>query len=146
MKPDNLQQPARSILLIDGGREGAARIQTQFDRGGVSAKVHFVEDGEEAIAFLLRTEPHTSAPRPELIFLDMRLGEGGFEMLSMAKSDRNFARIPIIVFSLLENGEVDKAYSMHANCCVRRPQSTEELTLFVEFIRKFWLELISLPN
>jgi hypothetical protein len=67
-------------------------------------------------------------------------------MLAMAKNDRNFARIPIIVFSLFENGDVEKAYSLHANCCVQRPQSVEELVQFVDFIRKFWLELITLGN
>ena len=146
MTHSNMEQEARSILLIDGGRESAMRMQGQFDRGGVLVKLYFVEDGEEAISFLLRAEPHTDAPRPVLIFLDMRLSDGGFEMLAMAKNDRNFARIPIIVFSLSENGEVEKAYSLHANCCVRRPQSAEELVQFVDFVRKFWLELITLGN
>lgn len=146
MTRNDSEQLARPILLIDGGRDSAALMQEHFDRKGASADIHFVQDGEEAIAFLLQTEPHTEAPRPALIFLDLELRQGGFEMLAMAKTDRKFARIPIIVFSLSENGDIEKAYSLHANCCVRRPRSAEELVVFVEFVRKFWLELIALGN
>jgi chemotaxis family two-component system response regulator Rcp1 len=145
---DQIEEPiTRSILLIDGGRAEAELMQAQFRRGNVAAKLHFVADGEEAIEFLLKKDRYEDAPRPVLIFLDMRLANGGgFEMLTMAKTDRNLARIPIIVLSASPDGDVKKAYSLQANCCVNRPTSPEELTQFVKFIKVFWLEVMTLPN
>ena len=138
---------AQSILLIDGSREGADLMQDQFYRGNIRAQLYFVADGEEAIEFLLRKDRYKSAPRPILIFLDMKLANGGgFEMLTLAKADQHLARIPIIVLATSDEGDVQTAYSLHANCCVHRPSSPEELGRFVEFIKAFWLDMISLPS
>ena len=145
---DRSTDPAqRSILLIDGGREDALLMEDQFRRDDVAANLYFVADGEEAIEFLLRKDRYADAPRPALIFLDMKLAmAGGFEMLTMAKADQLLARIPISVLTTSPDPDVQKAYSLHANCCVRKPSSPEELGRFVAFIRTFWLEMMTLPN
>ena len=147
MTERNVYSAPRSILLINGGRADAERMDAQFRRGDAVVKLHFVIDGEEAIEFLMKRDRYKDAPRPVLIVLDMRLANGGgFEMLTLAKRDRQLARIPIIVLSASRDGDIQKAYALHANCCVNRPKTAEELTRFVEFINMFWLELMTLPN
>ena|SRR5579871_5443586 len=122
-------------------------MEAEFLRVDAPARIYFVADGEEAIAFLLRTEGHEHAPRPAMIFLDLKLANGGgLEMLTMAKRDQRFARIPILVFSTAANGDVDKAYGLRANCCIRKPDSREDLIQFVSFIKHFWFEMLTLPT
>jgi CheY-like chemotaxis protein len=143
----NVETRPPSILLIDGHASEAALMEAQFRRVDVPAMLHFVRDGEEAIEFLFHKNPHEKAPRPALILLDMKLANGGgFEMLTLAKSDESLARIPVIVMATAADSDVEKAYLLRANCCVRRPEGPEDLVQFVGFLRTFWLELMILPT
>jgi two-component system, chemotaxis family, response regulator Rcp1 len=147
MDGSSVKLPVRTILLIDGSPNDAALMEAQFRLIDVRAKLFFVADGEEAIGFLLNNSPHEEAPRPALIFLDMPLAnDGGFEMLTLVKRDVKFSRIPVIVLAARADGDVEKAYSLLANCCVRKPVSPDELTDFVGFIKSFWLEMMTLPD
>jgi CheY-like chemotaxis protein len=147
MSRDNVPGFQPSILLIDGHPSEAALMEAQFRRVDVPALLHFVRDGEEALEFLFRKDPHGKAPRPALILLDMKLAnDGGFEMLTMTKNDASLARIPVIVLAHSPDRDVEKAYGLRANCCVRRPENAAELVDFVDFLRTFWLELMVLPT
>lgn len=135
------------ILLIDGHANDAERITRALEKDNVQAVVHFAPDSQDAIEFLLRIEKHAHAPRPVLILLDLSLKErGGYEFLSMVKRDQSLLRIPIILLATAADANLQKAYSLRANCCVQKPETPEEITDFVSFVKTFWLDLMSLPN
>ena len=64
------------------------------------AAIFRVTDGEQAMAFLLQDGPYSSAPRPNLVLLDLSLpGGSGFDVLSEMKSNLGLRDIKIVVFS-----------------------------------------------
>lgn len=57
-------------------------------------------DGEQAVAFLRRTDPHADAPRPDVVLLDSNMPRmNGRQVLAELKADPHLRTIPIIVFT-----------------------------------------------
>lgn len=84
---------------------------------------HVVNDGVEAIQFLLREGEFATAPRPGLILLDLDMPRmDGREVLAEVKSDENLRSIPIVVLTTSEAEEdIPRSYSLHANAYVTKP-------------------------
>src|SRR5262249_18709603 len=86
------------ILLVEDSPDDACFTMEALKDGKVKNRVNWVEDGEEALAFLRRQETHQSAPRPDLILLDLRLPKkNGHEVLEEIKQDPNLRRIPVVI-------------------------------------------------
>src|SRR5262245_39019132 len=76
------------VLLVEDCRDEAELTIDSLREGRVRNRVHWVEDGEEALRFLRHGGPHAAAPRPDLILLDLRLPRmSGHEVLAEIKSD-----------------------------------------------------------
>src|SRR2546428_13011678 len=72
-----------------------------------------VRTGEEALAFLQRQAPYTTAPRPDLILLDIHLPhQSGWDGPARARTVPSLAGISVVMltgtFSLLRQGRVDQ--------------------------------------
>jgi len=68
--------------------------------GGAHHRVHVVGDGEAALAFLHRRGPYTTAPRPDLILLDLNLPRiAGRDVLATIKADERLRGIPVIILT-----------------------------------------------
>src|SRR5262245_46462440 len=64
------------------------------------ATLNVVKDGAEAIQFLWRRGRFYSAPRPDLVLLDLALPKkNGFAVLRAIKNDPDLASIPVIIQS-----------------------------------------------
>src|SRR5712692_1414849 len=58
-------------------------------------QVHGVRDGVEALAFLRREDPYASAPRPDVIVLDLNMAKtNGPAVLAEVKQDPQLQRLP----------------------------------------------------
>jgi CheY-like chemotaxis protein len=61
-------------------------------------QVHRVRDGVEALAFLRREGPYASAPRPDVIVLDLNMAKtNGHAVLTEVKQDPQLKRIPVVI-------------------------------------------------
>jgi CheY-like chemotaxis protein len=135
------------ILLVEDSPDDAYLTTQALKDGKVRNHVSVVDDGEEAIHFLRRQGKNTSAPRPDLILLDLNLPrKGGLEVLEEIKQDPELKRIPVVIMtSSPEEDDYLKAYNRHANCCVRKPVDVDEFIGKVRAIEDFWLTIVKLP-
>src|SRR5712692_729704 len=63
-------------------------------------QVHGVRDGVEALAFLRPEAPYASAPRPDVIVLDLNMAKtNGPAVLAEVKQDPQLKRIPIVILT-----------------------------------------------
>jgi len=139
-------RPSESLLVEDTIDEAELTIE-DLREGRVRNRVHWVEDGEEALAFLRRQGRHAAAPRPDLILLDLNMPRmGGLEVLARIKEHPQWKRIPVVIMT---NSAVEKdilmAYDLHANCYVTKPMSPEKFMEAVRSIEDFWLTIVHLP-
>src|SRR5579884_3559546 len=86
------------ILLVEDSPDDAALTVDALRDGRVHNRVTVLEDGVEAMAYLRRQGAYASAPRPDLILLDLNLPrKNGREVLTEIKQDPDLRRIPVVI-------------------------------------------------
>jgi len=135
------------ILLVEDNPDDATLTMEALRDGKVRNRVSVVEDGVEALAFLRRQGQNGTAPRPDLILLDLNLPrKNGFEVLTEIKEDPDLRRIPVVIMTTSEDEKyVLKAYNLRANCYVTKPVDVEQFIRVVRSIEDFWLTIVKLP-
>jgi len=136
------------ILLVEDN-PGDARLTLEALREAtVSNRLSHVIDGVEALAFLRQEGDYATAPKPDLILLDLNLPrKDGREVLAEVKSDPRFKRIPIVVLTTSQAAEdIANAYHLAANCYVTKPVDLPQFLIVVKAIEDFWLTLVKLPT
>ena len=135
------------ILLVEDCVEEAELTTESLRDGRVKNRIHWVEDGEEAMAFLRRHGPFAAAPRPDLILLDLHMPrKNGLEVLAEVKQDPDLKRIPIVIMTTSsDEKDILEAYDHHANCYVTKPVDMDKFIEAVKSIEEFWLTVAHLP-
>jgi CheY-like chemotaxis protein len=144
---ENADHPAEVLLVEDN--PGDARLTIEAMREAkLSNRVHVVEDGVQAMAFLRREGKYSAAPRPDLILLDLNLPlKDGREVLAEVKIDPGLKRIPVVVLTTSRADEdVRHAYDLHANCYVTKPADLDQYMLVIKQIDVFWIKVAVLPG
>jgi len=135
------------ILLVEDSTEDAELTMNSLTDGRVRNRIHWVEDGEEAMAFLHRRGRYAGVPRPDLILLDLNMPrKNGYEVLAEVKEDQGLKRIPVVVMTTSNDEKhILKAYDLHANCYVTKPVDMDKFIEAVRSIEEFWLTVVHLP-
>ena len=131
----------REILLVEDSQGDIRLIREALREICGEHVLHVVNDGVEALAFLRRTGAYVSAPRPDLILLDLNLPrKNGREVLSEIKQDPQLREIPVIVLTISTAEEdILTAYRLHANCYVIKPVNLEHFFRVLQSIERYWL-------
>lgn len=135
------------ILLVEDSATDALLTQQALADGKLMNRLHVVDDGVKAIAFLRRQAPYADAPRPHLILLDLNMPRmDGREVLAEIKADEDLKVIPVVVLTT-SSAEVDilRSYKLHANCYITKPVDFGSFAEAVAGIQDFWFALVTLP-
>jgi len=129
------------VLLVDDNPADLDLFRDVLSSDGREPDVNTAGDGEEAIAFLLRSGKFQHATRPDLVILDLNLPRrDGRSVLSHVKSNPELRRIPIVVFTTSISGkDIADCYALGANCYVSKPGCLEDFRSTVQSIGHFWL-------
>ena len=125
------------VLIAKEGLSGARMLNT----------LHIADDGIEAMDFLHRRGKFPSAPRPDMIILDLNMPrKNGQEVLAEIKADSDLRDIPVIILTTSKSREdISKAYGLFANCYISKPVDFDEFTKVVQTIQDFWFTVVTLP-
>jgi chemotaxis family two-component system response regulator Rcp1 len=135
------------ILIVEDNPGDVRLMYEVFQEGRIYNRLSVVEDGAEALAFLRREGKHSTAPRPDLILLDLNLPrKNGHEVLAEIKQDADLKRIPVcILTSSTAEKDILQAYNNHANCYMTKPMNLEQFMDAIRSIKDFWLLVVKLP-
>jgi len=135
------------ILLVEDNIEDAELTMSVLKEGRIRNRLHWVEDGDEAMAFLRREGRHAGSPRPDLILLDLNLRRmSGHEVLAEIKQNPHWKRIPVVIMTSSDDEkDIVCAYDRHANCYVTKPIDIDKFMEAVRGIEEFWLSIVRLP-
>lgn len=145
-----MKLPSRplKILLVEDSATDILMTQEALQESRLAHQLHVVEDGVSALAFLQQAPPFTTAPRPDLILLDLNLPrKSGRELLADIKGNPQWHTIPIVILTT-SNAEEDivKAYDLQANCYIVKPLDFASFVEVIHAIRDFWLTTVTLPS
>jgi two-component system, chemotaxis family, response regulator Rcp1 len=139
---------AREILLVDDNPGDVDLVGNALAQSAHNSRIHAVNDGEEAIAFLRRAGKYAAAVRPDLMMLDLNMPrKDGRAVLADIKADPDLGRIPVVVFSTsCSNRDIARSYELGANCYVSKPCGLADFFAAVQSVERFWFDCVCLPN
>lgn len=111
-------------------------------------KMHVVEDGDQALKFLNRTEPYKEAAMPDMILLDLNLPKThGTEVLKAIKDSDLLHNIPVVIFTTSKSQvDIDKSYNLGANAFLTKPGEYNEYVQTFQSVYNFWLKRNNFPT
>jgi chemotaxis family two-component system response regulator Rcp1 len=136
------------VLLVEDNPGDVRLTQEAFRDANPAVRLHLAADGVEAMAFLRRQGAHASAPRPDLILLDLNLPKmDGREVLSRIKQDDGLRAIPTVILTTSEaEADIVQCYKLQANCYLNKPVELGQFESLVKSINEFWLTKVRLPQ
>jgi two-component system, chemotaxis family, response regulator Rcp1 len=136
------------ILLVEDNPGDVILTREALEESKVANRLYVVEDGVEAMDFLLRQGRFSDVPHPDLILLDLNLPrKDGREVLAEIKRHERFRRIPVVILTTSDADEdILRAYNLHANCYITKPVVFEKFITVVKAIEDFWFTIVHLPS
>ena len=139
-----------TILMADDDPDDRQLTREALAECRLANEIHFVEDGEQLMDYLLRKGAYAnlaSAKLPGLILLDLNMPrKDGREALKEIKQHPVFKKIPIIVFTTTKNeNEIKRCYELGANTYIVKPVSFDGLLKVLDSIRTYWSSSASIP-
>jgi CheY-like chemotaxis protein len=135
------------VLLVEDDPGDVLMTREAFEENRLRNRLTVVSDGEEALAFLRKEGSFCTAPRPDLILLDLNLPRiDGREVLADIKSDDSLRQIPVVVLTTSQADEdILRSYALHANAYVTKPVDFERFIAVVRQIDDFFVSVVKLP-
>ena len=136
------------LLLVEDSRTDVELTEEALAAAEIETELHVASDGEAALAFLRRKAPHQSAPRPDLVLLDLNMPrKDGREVLREMKQDEHLCSIPVLVLTTSGAQEdVAEAYASGANAYIRKPVRFDDFVAAMRAIDAFWMSVAMLPD
>jgi two-component system response regulator len=136
-----------NILLVEDNPADVMLTEELLSESKVLVKMHLVNDGVEALAFLRKEEHFANANTPDLVLLDLNLPRvSGHDVLKQIKQDEDLKQIPIIVLTTSQaESDIREVYKEQAAAYITKPVDLNQFTKVVDAIEDFWLSIVRLP-
>lgn len=144
---ENIILKSIDILVVEDNTGDARLIKEVLNDNKIYSSLHIVKDGVEAMEFLHSKGKHKTAPKPDLIILDLNLPKkDGREVLADIKADDELKHIPVVIMTISQAEEdILKSYNLHANCYITKPLDLNQFIKVVKSIQDFWFSIVKLP-
>ncbi|MEQ9001968.1 MAG: response regulator, partial [Pseudomonadales bacterium] len=102
------------VLLVEDTVEDAELMLRTLRKSGLANDLHHVQDGAEALEFLLGSGRPKSVPMPKLVLLDLKLPKvNGLEVLRQLRAQEATLRVPVVMItSSREDSDIEEAYRL----------------------------------
>jgi chemotaxis family two-component system response regulator Rcp1 len=133
-------------LLVEDNPGDVRLIREALDETQLPNQLSITENGKEALNFLRRRGKFATAPRPDLILLDLNLPlKDGREVLEEIKQDEDLRRIPVVVLTTSQaEHDIFKSYDLHANCYIRKRLDLDHFMMVIQLLEAFWFHIVQL--
>lgn len=137
------------ILLVEDNPDDVELTRLAFAEAGEPHRLHVVNDGAEAVEYLLGRGRHASrdvGDLPALVLLDLNLPRlDGREVLQAIRADDATRRLPVVMLTTsAEPFDVEEAYALGANSYIQKPVAFDRFVEVVRQVGRYWLT-INLP-
>ncbi|HRW05198.1 MAG: response regulator [Caldilineaceae bacterium] len=137
------------ILVAEDDPDDRLLVKEAFEESRLANELHFVEDGEELLDYLLRQNNYSeqNAPYPGLILLDLNMPrKDGREALAEIKLNPKLRRIPIVVMTTSKAEEdILRTYDLGVSSFIVKPVTFEGLVDIMRALGRYWFEIVELP-
>ncbi|MGB2990332.1 MAG: response regulator [Candidatus Zixiibacteriota bacterium] len=113
-------------------------------------ELYIVEDGEEALNYLLRRGKYqdpASSPKPDLMLLDLNMPKmDGKQLLEQMRADPNLRRIPVVALTTSkQENDIIRTYDLGANSYIVKPVDMDQFVNAIKVLKDYWFQIVVLP-
>jgi two-component system, chemotaxis family, response regulator Rcp1 len=147
MESNRISAQPLEVLLVEDSPGDVRLTKEALKDAKVHINLRVVRDGIDAMAFLMREGEYATAPRPDLILLDLNLPrKDGREVLREVKENLELKSIPVVILTTsASEADILRSYLLHANCYITKPVNLDGFLTVVKSIDSFWLSIVKLP-
>ena len=136
---------AATLLVVEDNAHDVFLLKRAFIKAGINVPMHIVNDGQEAVDYLIGQEPYANRkeyPLPTLLLLDLKMPRlSGFDVIRWVREHKGLRRLPILVLSSSGLGkDVNRAYDLGANSYLLKPSRFEDLEVLAEDVERYWCQ------
>src|SRR6202051_1347005 len=115
MESIGMNATAIEVLLVEDSPGDVRLTREAFKDAKVHINLHLASDGAEAMDFLNHDGKYSSAPRPDLILLDLNLPKkDGREVLEEIKESPALKSIPVVILTTSSSeADILRSYRPH---------------------------------
>ena len=138
-------------MIAEDNRYDQLILRRVFKVAGLSARLRFVNNGEELLSYLGGiggTEADGAVvPAPSIVLLDMNMPKvDGWEALREIRRNRNLQHLPVIALSTSEEPNyIARAYALGANSYLSKPSDFSDYVTKIKILGEFWFGAAHLP-
>jgi len=142
-----MQERPIDILIVEDSQADVYLTQTALHDTKIVNRIHVVEDGEQALAFLNQAGSYADAPRPDLVLLDLNLPKkDGFEVLEEMKGDARLKSIPVIVVSSSDRAlDIARGHGLQIAAYVLKSLRVDDYFSAIRAVKQMWFHHVALP-
>ncbi len=138
------------LLVVDDDPDDRLLLEEAMELCEMDLElVDFVEDGEDAIAFLKERDGQASRALslPSLVLLDWNMPRmGGREVLQVMKDSQSLNTIPVVVLTTSSRpADIRDTYALGGRSFIVKPTSFDGLVGVVRQMKEYWQNTVALP-
>ncbi len=140
-----------TLLMADDDPDDRMLARDALTEARLVNEMYFVEDGEELMDYLRHQGKYANladSPRPGVILLDLNMPKkDGREALKGIKADPDLRRLPVVVLTTSRSEEdIYRTYDLGASSYITKPVTFEGLVEVMKSLKKYWFEIVDLPD
>ena len=138
------------ILLAEDDPGDQELTRRALEQSRIRNDLHIVEDGEEALDYLLRRgkyEDPASSPKPDLMLLDLNMPKmDGKQLLQQMRADPGLRRIPVVALTTSkQESDIIRTYDLGANSYIVKPVDMDQFVNAIKVLKDYWFQIVVLP-
>ena len=139
-----------NILLAEDNLDHAEMTIDALTQQGIENQVSHVENGEEAISFLLEKHGpnHSMLLCLDIVLLDIRMPKkNGFLTLKEIREKLCLKSLPVIMLTTSNNEQdIRESYKNGANSYIIKPMCFTSFKKKMLELNQYWLQVSEIPN
>jgi len=136
------------ILLVEDSENDVILTREGFNEAKLAVNLHTVGDGEQCMSFLRKLGPHTGAPTPDLVLLDLNLPrKDGREVLAEIVADKALRHLPVVVMTTSRaESDIAHVYSLRCSSYIVKPVDFDRFVATIRTLSEYWFRTVVLPG
>ena len=142
--------PLRTILIAEDSEADAEMAIDALRDARLANPIVHVEDGVEAMDFLLRRGAYAQREEglPAVLLLDIKMPRmDGLEVLQRIRAEEELKWLPVVILSSSrEESDLARSWDMGVNAYVVKPVDVDQFFGAVQTLGKFWALINQAPE
>jgi CheY-like chemotaxis protein len=136
------------VLLVEDDPADASLVKRALRTWERPIDIHHVVDGLEFLKFLRHEGSYATAPRPDIVLLDLNMPRmDGHEALKAIRADAKLQHLVVVVMTTSSSeSDVARCYQAGANSFITKPVDLDRFLEVMRGIELYWASIARLPG